>query len=390
MTHNNDKQGRMTSNLPMEGDSPTGFFLPDLCEVKAVLFLVLVAELLAIVLTLNGHGFRGFDWQDFALTSLFVQWAFLTCAASLCQLRPCLSRMSQARGAAYSYLLIVGIVAVIDVAGQLLLAGALGGNEWAINIDELLTVTIIAAVLAGIALRYFYLTRQLQWRQQAELQARIQALQSRIRPHFLFNSMNIIASLIAVDQDAAERAVEDLSALFRASLGETNTQVSLAEELELCRSYARIEQFRLGKRLQLSWQLNNVPLQLSIPSLTLQPLLENAIYHGIQSLPAGGQVKIIANYHDQRLTLSVVNPYIEVARAGGNQMALQNIQHRLQAIYGDSANLLLEKTTENEQNVYRVSISYPVAIDVAHEDDGKEAVDSEISADNDKQGREQI
>src|SRR5690606_15741716 len=128
-----------------------------------------------------------------------------------------------------------------------------------------------------------YLTQQLRLRQKAELEARIQALQSRIRPHFLFNSMNSIASLIGIDPQAAEAAVEDLSGLFRASLGQSSAEVSLDDEFELCRRYLRMEQLRLGERLRVRWDVDAVPTTLPIPALSLQPLLENAIYHGIQA-----------------------------------------------------------------------------------------------------------
>ncbi|WP_197468509.1 sensor histidine kinase, partial [Alcanivorax sp. HI0083] len=111
---------------------------------------------------------------------------------------------------------------------------------------------LIAAIIAGLVMRYFYVQEQLRQKDQAELQARIQALQSRIRPHFLFNSMNIIASLIAVDPDGAEQVVEDLSVLFRASLKNSGNEASLEEELELCRRYIHIEQLRMGERLQVA------------------------------------------------------------------------------------------------------------------------------------------
>lgn len=337
--------------------APAGFYLPDLCQVKAVLFIVLVAELLAIVLTLDNSGVQSFDWQAFALKSLFCQWAFLSSAACLCQLRPWLSKLSLAGGAAVSYLLIVLLIALLAIAGQWLLAGAIHGVSWQVDTSQLIDTVIIAAILAGMALRYFYLAQQLQQRQQAELQARIQALQSRIRPHFLFNSMNIIASLIAVDQQAAEKAVEDLSSLFRASLNDSDTQVSLQEELELCRSYARIEQNRLGDRLAVQWQVDDVPQHLLIPSLSVQPLLENAIYHGIQNLAEGGTVVVNASYQEGLLSITISNPYDPDRDSfTGNQIAIPNIQHRLQAIYGDKASL----QTEHSGNVYRVTLRYPV------------------------------
>jgi two-component system sensor histidine kinase AlgZ len=178
--------------------------------------------------------------------------------------------------------------------------------------------------------------------------------------------MNIIASLIAVDQDAAETAVEDLAGLFRASLAEVETQVSLAEELELCRRYARIEQLRLGKRLNMDWQLAAVPLGLKIPSLTLQPLLENAIYHGIQQMPDGGTVTVRGAYEQSgkqgMLTLEVINPVLISggSKVAGNRLAQDNIHRRLQALYGPKAGL----TTHLSKQQHCATICYPVSLDV--------------------------
>ncbi len=366
------------SHNPKNDNAPDSFFLPDLCSVHAVLFLVLVSELLAIVLELADSGVQQFSWTGFALTSLFVQWCFLVSAALLCQLRPRLSRLPLRIAASTCYLLIIAVVALTTIIGQWMLNGdiskLLNSSQspvpmWAIDLPALITNIIICAVLAGITLRYFYLMQQLQLQQRTELQARIQALQSRIRPHFLFNSMNIIASLIPVDQEAAETAVEDLASLFRASLAEVATQVSLAEELALCRRYTRIEQLRLGSRLTIDWQCDDVPQSLPIPSLCLQPLLENAIYHGIQQLPEGGTVSIKASYENGLFTLVVTNPVLlpELGQdqsrstkgfgAEGNQLALDNIKQRLQAMYGAKANL----TTSLTQQQYCACIQYPVA-----------------------------
>lgn len=336
------------------------FFIPDLCKVQALLFIVLVAELLAIVLALADGGVQRFDWSAFALTSLFVQWVFLLSAALLCQLRPHLSGWPLSWAAALCYVLLLTVVAVTSVASQYLLGGGLNGaDDWLPDPWPILTHVLICAVLAGIALRYFYLTQQLRIQQRTELMARIQALQSRIRPHFLFNSMNIIASLIPVDQDAAETAVEDLASLFRASLAEVATEVSLADELDVCRRYARIEQLRLGARLRLDWQVDSVPLTLKIPSLSLQPLLENAIYHGIQQLPEGGVVTINAAYQQGVLSVSVANPVLNDRSAvtEGNRLAQDNIHHRLQALYGPKAGL----TSCLRQHQYVAVLSYPVS-----------------------------
>lgn len=336
------------------------FFIPDLCNVQAVLFLVLVAELLAIVLELAAGGLAGFSAESFALISLFVQWVFLLSAVLLCQLRARLSDWPLHWAASVCYLLILAVVALTSISGQWLLAGVLGGrSDWSVDSSQLFSHVLICAVLAGIALRYFYLTQQLRLRQRAELQARIQALQSRIRPHFLFNSMNIIASLIAVDQEAAETAVEDLASLFRASLAEAETQVLFTEELALCRRYARIEQLRLGKRLQLDWQLQDLPATLKIPSLSLQPLLENAIYHGIQQLPVGGVVTISAEYRQGEVRIAVSNPLPANGSSSqqGNRLAQDNIHRRLQAMYGPKAGL----SSYRDDHRHFAVMSYPVS-----------------------------
>lgn len=322
--------------------------------------MVLVAELLAIVLSLASEGIVLFNWQSFALISLFVQWVFLLSAAVLCPLRSRLNHWPLHWASGLCYLLIIAVVAMTSVAGQWLLKGAFSASgNWSIDGLRVLSHVLICAVLAGIALRYFYITYQLRLRQRAELQARIQALQSRIRPHFLFNSMNIIASLIAVDQEAAELAVEDLASLFRASLAEVETEVSIAEELELCRRYARIETLRLGDRLQMEWQVEDMPATLKVPGLSLQPLLENAIYHGIQQLPEGGVVTMTASYKDGEVRLTVSNPVAGnvVSSHQGNRLAQDNINSRLQALYGSKAGLTT--TVENQQ--HHAVISYPAS-----------------------------
>lgn len=313
------------------------FFIPDLCRVQAVFLLVLVGELLALVLCVARSGLYPFDWQGFATTSLFVQWTALLAAAGLCQLRPRLARWPRARAAALCYVWVLLVAALVSLAGQWL-TGGIGGrggfDGWALAGNLL-----ISAVLGGIALRYFYLDHELRLQQQAELEARIEALQARIRPHFLFNSMNSIASLIALDPAAAEKAVEDLSVLFRASLGQA-AEVTLAEELALCRSYLRIEQLRLGERLQLAWQLEGLADDLPIPALSLQPLLENAIYHGIQVLPEGGCVTVAGRRDGERVCIEVRNPVADTGhehRGRGNHMALENIGHRLRVLYGEDA-----------------------------------------------------
>ncbi len=347
------------SSPPSPGKNGDDFFLPDLCTVQAVLFLVLVAELLALVLVLTQHGLANYQWRALALTSLYMQWTVLLSAGCLCQLRRRLAGWPVAWGAALCYLVILVVAASTGLVGQWVVSGALvGSGEWGFDRERWLTNLIICAVLAGIALRYFYLTAQLQHRRQAELQARVEALQARIRPHFLFNSLNSIASLIPVNAVAAEAAIEDLAALFRASLADANVEVTVAQEVALCRRYLAMEALRLGPRLQVDWDIDELPLDLPIPGLSLQPLLENALYHGIQQLADGGCVRIIGRYRDGRVNLEVSNPVppAQAQEQHGHRLAMDNIRHRVQAIYGDSAQLHSERSAQE----YRVMLSYSV------------------------------
>lgn len=346
------------------GIDKSGFFIPDLCNVQAVFLLVLIGELLAIVLSVSRVGLRSFSWSDFATVSLFVQWTILLSAAGLCVLRPRLSHWPRAYAAAISYVWVLAVTAAVSLCAQWLLGTVMRAEQSRFDAWALLDNLTICAVLAGIALRYFYLAQELRQRQRAELEARLQALQSRIRPHFLFNSMNSIASLIGSDAKAAELAIEDLATLFRATLSQMSIQVPLDDELDLCRRYLRIEQLRLGARLQLEWQIDALPGALPIPSLSLQPLLENAIYHGIQVLPQGGRIRVCGEYRDGEIVIEVHNPIPEINAVGngsgqkGNRMALDNIARRLQALYGEGAGV----SSEQRDGEYIARLFYRVDV----------------------------
>jgi len=217
---------------------------------------------------------------------------------------------------------------------------------------------VISGIITGLVFRYFYVQQRLRLQEQAELQSRIQALQSRIRPHFLFNSMNIIASLIATEPDTAEEVVEDLSELFRASLNEAGNQVPLQEELDLCERYLRIEALRLGERLRLAWDIDTLTPGIRIPLLTLQPLLENAIYHGIQPLPDGGTIEIQLRLEQDFVVVRIVNPIpppSHTQESQGNRMALQNIRSRLAVLYGNKATL----DTHADSGVFVTQLRFP-------------------------------
>lgn len=332
-------------------------FLPNLCNGHAVLVVVIVAELMAIVLALMSTYYQPFSLSDLALSSFFMQWVGLSAASILCALRPQLNRLPMALAGVAVVLLVALDTCLLSLLAQMLRNWIEGANVFSHLLNgNVLSSVLIAAILTGMTMRYFYVQEELMRRRESELKARIQALQSRIRPHFLFNSMNIIASLIAVDPDMAEQVVDDLSQLFRASLKESGEQVTLGEELELCRRYAHIEQLRLGDRLTLDWQIDEALLQQPLPLLTLQPLLENAIYHGIQPRVEGGCVQVVLRREQDRIVLSVSNPAAsEQSHHQGNRMALTNVRHRLEALYGKAATLEVLHASRQ----YQVVIGYP-------------------------------
>jgi two-component system sensor histidine kinase AlgZ len=332
-------------------------FLPNLCSGNSVLVVVIIAELMAIVLALMSTYYQPFSLTELALSSFFMQWVGLSCASLLCWLRHPLNRLPIAMAAVAVVLVVTLDTLVLSLVAQAL-RNWLYGKGLFLNLlnPDVLRNVLIAVILTGMTMRYFYVQEELMQRRESELQARIQALQSRIRPHFLFNSMNIITSLISVDPDMAEQVVEDLSQLFRASLKESGEQVTLAEELALCRHYVHIEQLRLGDRLEVDWQVDESLLDQSIPLLTLQPLLENAIYHGIQPLPEGGCVSVRVARTGDMVSVEISNPAIAgQSRHEGNRMGLDNVRHRLEALHGNAAKLEVLRSPEQ----YQVLISYP-------------------------------
>ena len=258
----------------------------------------------------------------------------------------------------------VGTVAVLSEAVYLLgrLWVARLGAPSAILPDShwrfVLPNVLIATVVGALALRYFYVSQQ--WRRSVELEARarIRALQARIRPHFLFNSMNTIAALTRSNPVQAEEAIEDLSDLFRVSLSDARAQITLEEEIEIARTYQRIEKLRLGDRLQVHWDVDDLPPRCLVPSLLLQPLLENAIGHGIEPLPQGGIVDIRGRLGEGAIMLEVTNPKppgTPPPLRRGHRMALDNIRQRLDLAFPGRATVEVDIA----ENRYTVRLRFP-------------------------------
>ena len=330
--------------MKTDGGRSNGFYLPDFCTSRATLATVLIVELTALVLTLARESATIDFWTDLARTSMFLLWIGLAGSALLCAMRPRLARMSVAAGSAAALGLIGAVIAAVSICAWLfgrtplvIESGGAGLFPAAPGIFVLRNVGI-GLIVTGLALRYFYVAYE--WRMSVELRAaaRVHALQARIRPHFLFNSMNTIAALTRSNPPRAEAAVQDLADLFRATLADKGDTISLAEELEVARTYQRMEQLRLGARLQVEWKTESLPANALVPGLMIQPLLENAIYHGIEPRPEGGTVTISGEVSGDLVTIVVRNPLDPApGQREGNRLALANIRERLGLLYGERA-----------------------------------------------------
>lgn len=335
-------------------------FLPDFCRVDALFIVVLSSELLAIILTLGAPLYSESLLFNLALNSLFIQWIALTSVGLLCILKRRLAKLSEKKAAAISFCIILLVTFIItELAWWSLYVypnkyTSVQGLHGLFHLRSL----SISAIVGAVVLRYLYV--QHQWRKNIEATAmsRYQALQSRIRPHFLFNCMNTIASLTRKSPELAEQSVEDLADLFRASLLEPTELYNIADEWKLCQHYLRIEQHRLGDRLDVIWNIDSLPKEARVPPLSIQPLLENAIYHGIERLPDGGTITISAEVSKDKFSIIISNPIPaddSKDTHDGNKHAQENIRQRLSALFGVESNMEIE----NKPSMYCVKITLP-------------------------------
>ena len=338
-------------------------FLPDFCHTRSVFAVVLIAELVALTFALARAPDSVF-LTELARISVFVQWIGLTSAALLCFARPRLVEQSVPVVAGAVFALLLANTFVLSEAvlwiGRYMSARGLDATLFPDeHVPFLLRNAAICVIVVALLLRYFFVSHQWRHHVRAEARSRIHALQARIRPHFLFNSLNAIAALTRSDAARAEEAVEDLADLFRATLRDTDAPLRIKEELELTRIYQRIEMLRLGDRLRVQWDVTEVPMRALIPGLTVQPLLENAIYHGIEPLDGGGVVHVHGHVESGQVVLTVTNPVAPVRAAeqrSGNHVAVENIRQRLQLAYGDQGRLDVVQTPEE----YSVTIRFPL------------------------------
>jgi two-component system sensor histidine kinase AlgZ len=339
-------------------DDDTQVYLPDFCAAGTILVVILVAELVAIVLTLAGQTTPGAFLTVLSKMSMYVLWLALLSAAILCRMRPWVEKFGKRWAFVISFALLLLLCLVMaELTFRVTLAFSASHLISDSHAVFLLRTFTISAIVIALGMRYLYISSE--WRRSIvlEAQSRIKALQALIRPHFLFNSMNTIASLTRSNPSLAEEAVEDLADLLRANLTGPKTRTTLEEELEVAYTYERIEKLRLGDRLDVKWEISELPMRALIPSLTIQPLLENAIFHGIELLPDGGTVTVRGDRRDDSLRLEISNPVTPESKRkkDGNRMALSNISQRFELAYGNNSSVEVEETDQE----YVVRLRFP-------------------------------
>lgn len=337
--------------------------IPNFCEARPVLSLAFAMVVVAAVLTLSAGGVGKGMLQRWLMLTLYLQWIGICSAATLCWARRWLR---YARPGIVFFvcwgLLVVIVVVISDLAYRF---SSYMHWDFAAGEDDriafVLRHTLVAAFVALLLLRYFWVRHQWSMQVRAEGEARYQALNARIRPHFLFNSLNSLAALIQVRPDEAEMMVEDLADLFRASLGKGLQVAQLLEEIALCHAYLRIEKLRLGDRLIVEWDVPEDVLEWPVPKLILQPVIENAVHHGISRLAQSGVVRIAAREIFGRLVIEVSNPMPpqDQPAVHGNRVATDNIAQRLKLIYGGGARLELGRDLRLEGGVFRARLVLP-------------------------------
>lgn len=330
-----------------------GVYPPTFCRLRMFLAIMVVTQLSVLLMGMGRT--QGMGWQWLTVSSSYAQCLALFCTATACIVRPWLLRLPVREAWITNWLLVllaaVAFSYLCGIVGTVLGVGPGPEGLAAFMLRSVLAVGMVHAAL----LRYLFIRTQWQVELVAQADARVQALQARIRPHFLFNSLNTIASLVPEQPEAAERATEDLADLFRGSMKRADRMIPLSEELELARKYLDMEGRRLGDRLQLDWQVADLPAQLPVLPLILQPLLENAVAHGIQPRETGGTIRVYGRGQPGGVMITISNPLPDKAAPVVNQedhgMALHNIRRRLELAHGDSASLL---THTDDQRFYAV------------------------------------
>ena len=327
------------------GQSAYPDLLPDFRNLGVMARVLVAVNALAAAGVLFAAPHPGGALDHFMSTAAYLEPLLLIELLALAALSPLLARLPYWSG----YGAVVAIVLVLVALYHTLVVRLPAEPPPALG-AALALAALIAAGLLG------YLRLLAKAYSPALVEARLQALQARIRPHFLFNSLNAVLSLIRRDPKRAERALEDLADVFRTLMSEPRQFVRLADEISLLERYAGIEQLRLGERLRITWELDTAPTDALLPPLVLQPLLENAVFHGVEPGTGAGEVLVRIERRGDRVLARIENPYVaDQQRRVGNRMALENIRERLALFFDAEARI----ETNADGRRYRVEIEIP-------------------------------
>ena len=323
---------------------PSSANMFDACHVGVVLRAVLFVQAVVGVGAMFVAS-QPLDWLlRFSMLTGGVLPATLAWLIAGCALKSRLARLKPAG----QWLAGIGLGAVAGLYGCGLLGfmGMLQPEPW------------FASAAAG-ALMSAMLLAGLFWRARARTPAattaRLAELQSRIRPHFLFNTLNSAIALVRAEPLKAEAVLEDLSELFRSALADPAESVTLGQEITLAERYLAIEKIRFGDRLELSWQLDANAMQARLPPLLLQPLVENAVKHGVEPSATGAQVKISTERRGSSVVVKVTNTTPEGVGERGHGLALANVRERLLLLHDVQARF----QTVHQDGVFQVRLELP-------------------------------
>ena len=340
-----EKQVDPTSTYTNDGKNNSVYFFTKIGHWQHLIELFIASNILAVILALaEAQSWSALNVDRLLQYMLFIDWVLLAFVALFERLHKKIQHFS------FGQSLIVGFVLLqmIVLLTTLVLNGFIFFGQ---NFQfQHLTLQVLfdgvglhlsyGVLIGSFCFRYLYMREQWARQQNSELNARIQAMQARIHPHFLFNSLNTVISLISIDPDKAEQMLLNLSQLFRASFKELKL-VRLKDEIELCQRYLAIEQIRLGDRLHVEWKYDDEVLfsQIQIPLLTLQPLVENSIFHGVEKFLTKSTISILIEILQNQVNIVITNPYTQdkINLRQGHGIAVENVKQRLEAYYGRSA-----------------------------------------------------
>lgn len=325
--------------------------LPDCCNLGTIVRVMGVVNIGLVLVTLASASGLKAAFAAFLTAAAIAEPAALVTLALLCPLRKAVNGSPRVLQWAIGLGVAGAVTTLVCLVVSSVLAPDLRGLDligWAAS-KGLLAAGIAAALIIWLSLRNLAL-------QPAQAEGRLQALQARIRPHFLFNSLNTVLGLMRSDARQAERTLENLADLFRVFMKDSRELVPLDEEVLLCKEYLEIEKLRLTERLGVRWQVEDMPGDALLPSLLLQPLIENAVHHGIEPRSERGQITITIAKTGERVRVDIVNPLADAQPTRpGNQMALSNIRERLSLTFDVEGQLV----TAAEDGLFRATLVFP-------------------------------